>query len=371
MKVAGFLFFIFMRMEERSSTSRIQELDVLRVVAMLFVITYHFGCEYSAQGIPFFNILFQTSNYDFGNIAVTIFIALSGGLLYKKYKSVSCGDLKAFYVKRVKAIYPPFWILSLYIPLTMLRHLLTDGNVFFMGNPTKLLLTVIGFDGYVKMYGVETYAFCGDWFVGAIVLLYLLYPLLAAAYRRHPAILLLAATAAYAMQFLIPESYGLVLSVLPFTLALKFCLGFAIIENLDRFKDKRVILAAVIVFAVLSLVNIPGSLNTDFFGMVAAFALFVALFGIAPQLLKSPKASTVINKVAVLSYCVFLVQHVGIIWTQAAFVKIFEKLHWDFSAWKVAALLVFTLAIISVAAWILKLVSDRVVKALSPKLPAN
>ena len=371
MKVAGFLFCIFMHMEKRTPTGRIQELDVLRVVAMLFVITYHFGCEYSAQGIPFFNILYHTANYDFGNIAVTIFIALSGGLLYKKYKDVSHGDLKAFYTKRIKAIYPPFWILSLYIPLTMLRHLLTDGNVFFMGNPAKLLLTVIGFDGYVKMYGIETYAFCGDWFVGAIVLLYLLYPLLAAAYRRHPAILLLAATAAYALQFLIPESYGLVLSVLPFTLVLKFCLGFTIVENLERFRDRRVILVAAVVFALLSLVDIPGPLNTDFFGTAAAFALFRALFGIAPQLLRSPKVSTAVNKVAVLSYCVFLVQHVGIIWTQAAFVKVFEKMHWDFSAWKVAALLALTLAIIFVAAWILKQVSDRVVKALSPKHPAN
>ena len=144
---------------------RIRELDVLRVVAMLFVITYHFGCEYAAAGIPFFNLFYLTPNYDFGNIAVTIFIALSGGLLYKKYGVVQ--DIKPFYLKRAKAIYPPFWILSLYIPLSMIRHLVAGGSVFFVGNPFSLLLTVVGIDGYFKIFGFNTYAFCGDWFVGA------------------------------------------------------------------------------------------------------------------------------------------------------------------------------------------------------------
>ena len=51
---------------------RIQELDVLRVFAMLFVITYHFGCEYAVAGLPFFNLFYLTPNYDFGNIAVTV-----------------------------------------------------------------------------------------------------------------------------------------------------------------------------------------------------------------------------------------------------------------------------------------------------------
>ena len=68
---------------------RIQELDVLRVLAMLFVATFHFGLQYVAEGIPCFNLFCTTVNYDFGNIAVTLFIALSGGLLYKKYGTLS------------------------------------------------------------------------------------------------------------------------------------------------------------------------------------------------------------------------------------------------------------------------------------------
>ena len=362
---------------------RIQELDVLRVLAMLFVITYHFGCEYAAAGISCFNLFYLTPNYDFGNIAVTIFIALSGGLLYKKYGAIgeekcptksgmtsateegSHSPLKTFYIKRIKAIYPPFWILSLYIPLSMIRHLLTDGNAFFMGNPFSLLLTVIGFDGYIKLFGINTYAFCGDWFVGAIVLLYLLYPLLAKCYRNFPVVTLIVLAGLYALQFLIPERYGLEISILPATLLFKFCIGFVLIENLDRFRDWRIALAAGLAFIALSTIDIPGRINTDALGTFASFALFAVVFYLAPRLLRLKAVCAAIQKLAALSYCVFLVQHVAIIWAQAAFVKVFEKLHWSFTQWNVLALLAVTLVAIMIAAWILKMVSDSLTKRVS------
>ena len=349
---------------------RIQELDVLRILAMLFVITYHFGCEYAAAGLPFFNLFYLTPNYDFGNIAVTIFIALSGGLLYKRYGVIGGADnakeqFKTFYTKRIKAIYPPFWILSLYIPLSMIRHLITDGNTFFLGNPFSLLLTVIGFDGYFKIFGVNTYAFCGDWFVGAIVLLYLLYPLLAKCYKELPIGTLLSLAILYALQYALPVEYHSLLSALPATLVFKFVIGFALVENLERFRDRRTAVASGAAFVAITLVNIPGRVNADALGTFAAFALFVVVFYLAQHLLRLSAISKPLQKLAALSYCVFLVQHVGIIWAQGAFIKIFEKLHWSFTQWNVAALLACTLLAIMIAAWILKLVSDWATKRVS------
>lgn len=347
---------------------RIQELDVLRVLAMLFVITYHFGCEYAAAGLPFFNLFYLTPNYDFGNIAVTIFISMSGGLLYKKYGTIDNSNtpanspLKTFYLKRAKAIYPSFWILNLYILFSIVRHLITDGNTFFMGHPLTLLLTVIGFDGYVKMFGVSTYAFCGDWFVGAIILLYLLYPLLAKCYHKFSTATLIVLAVLYALQYLLPAECTRVFSILPATLALKFCIGFFLIENLERLRNWHVALVAGIIFLAITFINIPGRINTDCLGTIAAFTLFAVAFYVAPYLLQIKAVSIPVQKLAVLSYCVFLVQHVAICWTQPAFIKIFEKLHWEFSAWNVTGLLVITLMAILFAAWILKKVSDKIVQ---------
>ena len=362
----GISFCIFVCMEKR-----IRELDVLRVLAMLLVITYHFGYEYTVAGLPCFNLLYKTVNYEFGNIAVTIFIAISGGMLYKKYGVIGQGNssLKSFYIKRAKAIYPPFWILSLYIPLTMIRHLATDGNAFFLGNPFSLLFTLAGFDGYVKCYGVTSYVFCGDWFVGAIVLLYLLYPLLAFCYSKRPTLTLLTLTLLYGLQFLIPAEYDELFNSHPATLALKFSLGFLLVQNLERLRNWRTALIAALLFIGLTFVDIPGRFKADLFGTVAAFALFAAVFYIAPYLLRFKAVSKSIQILVPLSYCVFLVQHVGIVWAQAAFIKIFERMHWSFTEWNILALLVCTMVAITLAAWILKRISDwvteRVFKFLS------
>lgn len=354
---------------------RIQELDVLRVLAMFFVITYHFGYEYAAAGLPCFNLFGTTVNYTFGNIAVTIFIALSGGLLYKRYGVLGCNQgespLKTFYLKRAKAIYPPFWIVNLYIPFTMLRHYIADGNAFFLGHPFSILLTPIGFDGYFKVFGVDTYVFCGDWFVGAIVLLYLLYPLLACCYRKRPATTLIVLAVLYGLQFMLPERYDEVFNSYPVTLAFKFCIGFLLVENLERLRDWRIALASALVLAGLTFVDIPGRVNADTLGTVAAFALFAVVFYAAPNLLRFGLARGAVQKLAALSYCVFLIQHMGIVWAQIAFVGVFEKMGWDFTAWNVAALLACTLVFIIIAAWILKRVSDwsvdRISKFLSCK----
>lgn len=354
---------------------RIQELDVLRVLAMFFVITYHFGYEYAAAGLPCFNLFGTTVNFTFGNIAVTIFIALSGGLLYKRYGVLGCNQgespLKTFYLKRAKAIYPPFWIVNLYIPFTMLRHYIADGNAFFLGHPLSILLTPIGFDGYFKVFGVDTYVFCGDWFVGAIVLLYLLYPLLACCYRKRPATTLIVLAVLYGLQFMLPERYDEVFNSYPVTLAFKFCIGFVLVENLERFRDWRIALASALVLAGLTFVDIPGRVNADTLGTVAAFALFAVVFYAAPYLLRFGLARGAVQKLAALSYCVFLIQHMGIVWAQIAFVGVFEKMGWDFTAWNVAALLACTLVFIIIAAWILKRVSDwsvdRISKFLSCK----
>lgn len=354
------IFCIFARM-----IKRIQELDVLRLLAMLFVVTYHFGVEYAAAGIPVLNLFCTTPNYDFGNVAVTIFLILSGGLLYKKYgdftgdpsKGTFSTSLQSFLKKRALAIYPPFWILSLYIPLSILRHALTDGNAFALAHPLTLLLTLIGFDGYVKLFGVNTYAFCGDWFVGAIVFLYLLYPLLAKAYRKAPVVTLSILTVLYALQFWIPADKNFLLSAYPFTLLFKFCLGFALMENLEKLRNPRTAIVSAIVFIALTFIDIPGRLNTDCLGTIAAIALFAFGFYLSPYLLRSKAVSTSVQKIAPLSYCVFLVQHVAILWTQAAYIRLFAKLHLPFTEWNVTALLAVTFLLILLIAYLLNKVT--------------
>jgi len=352
---------------EKKIKSRIPELDLLRVVAMFFVITYHFGFDYTLRNHPIFNLGYLTANYDFGNLAVTLFVVLSGGLLYKSHGTVARTSLKGFYFKRALAIYPPFWICNLYVLLSMAKHWMGDGSPFYAGHPAKLLLTLVGADGYAKTWGIDTYFFCGEWFVGAIVFLYLLYPLLAYLYKKFPLGLITVLTIAYGTQFVFLGDYLSYISELPVTLLLKFCLGFFLLEHLEFFRKVPVTIAGIVIFALLSCVEIQGILKMDFLGTIASLGFFAVVFFVAPWLLKFKPMKASVQKLTVLSYCVFLVQHVVISWTQMGYMKLFEKMQWQWTPVKSLALLFVTSLIIFVVAYILWLISGRIVSRFSRK----
>lgn len=351
-------------MGNSTKTTRIFEFDIIRVLAMFWVATYHFGCEYAyGPFAPLVNFFCVTPNFDFGNVAVTMFLVLSGALLYRKYGNGNVGSLPAFYLKRAKAIYPAFWILNLYILVAMARHWMADGNPFFAGNPLKLLLTVTGFDGYLNLFGFESYYFCGEWFVGAIVLLYFLFPFLAWAYQKNRVVLLVVLGICYALQFVWPNSWNWIISAFPATLILKFVLGFLLMDLLPKLRNRAVGWTSLVVFLALSLLNTPGGFyKNDLAGTVAGVAVFLAVLNFGGKLSPASVVGKAVAKLAPYTYCVFLLQHVCINWLQIAFVKVLGRPAVEFTSSLCLGILAVTFVVILVAAYVLKLVSDKVVK---------
>jgi len=357
-------------MEQSPKNSRIFEFDIIRVLAMFWVVTYHFGCEYSCgflNTLPIVNFFCDTPNFDFGNVAVTMFLMLSGALLYRKYGNGNVGSLPGFYLKRAKAIYPPFWIVNLYVVLAMVRHWVSDGNPFFAGNPLKLLLTVVGFDGYLNLFGFQNYYFCGEWFVGAIVMLYVLFPLLARAYQKSRAVLLAALGICYGLPFVWPDSWAWVISAFPATLVLKFVLGFLLMDLLPKLRCGAVKWGSLAVFVALCLIMLPGGFyKNDLLGSVAGIAAFLAVLNFGSKMNASSPVGKAVLKLAPLTYCVFLVQHVCINWLQAAFVKVLGPAT-NFTPWLCLGLLAVTFAVILVVAYLLNFVSGKAVKFVESK----
>lgn len=64
------------------------------------------------------------------------------------------------------------WLFLYYKQVCGVKHL------FYNGNPKYLLLTLFGMDGYMSYRYTPNYYFIGEWFLGALILLYLCYPLL-------------------------------------------------------------------------------------------------------------------------------------------------------------------------------------------------
>lgn len=103
---------------------------------------------------------------------VTSFFSISGAVLFYNYSKVK--SLKIFYFKRWKSIFPSFYICYIYF---FLKNVFKYQTLFYNGHWSRLLLSVIGLDGYLGQI-FKTYHLNGEWFLGAIIIIYIIYPLL-------------------------------------------------------------------------------------------------------------------------------------------------------------------------------------------------
>lgn len=178
--------------------TRLLWLDVLRIIAICLVVTGHV-----AQALNLFwgNVI-HTHFFDFSiaKIGVVIFLFVSGLGLHLSQKRRSTPLLR-FYIDRLWRIYPMYWlVLLLGFTLGILRH---DP---FIRSWDEGLLTVSGFCAFAGRWGCQLPM---GWFIGLIISLYLIYPLLAKAIRWN-------ATGALAIFFIVRLLSRLVVeSILP------------------------------------------------------------------------------------------------------------------------------------------------------------
>lgn len=170
-------------------SNRIISLDVVRIFSCLCVLICHFnaavcgwenGLKFPENAvIPSF--YFENRLY-IGDIGVSLFFILSGATLYLTFKS---GNVRQFYKKRFLAIYPIFWIAWLVTSAIDFLNFKTFGN----GNILYMLSTAMGMDGYLFIHGITgalSFYKTGEWFLGCILLLYLIFPLLHWFFEKHP-----------------------------------------------------------------------------------------------------------------------------------------------------------------------------------------
>ena len=88
-------------------------------------------------------------------------------------------SLKEYVIKRFVKVLIPYYLVSIFV--FMGKMILDHGNAFAEKEVPlwSVLLTALGLDGYLAEYGVPTYHLgVGEWFVGCLVLMYLVFPLL-------------------------------------------------------------------------------------------------------------------------------------------------------------------------------------------------
>lgn len=154
---------------------RVFYLDFIRAISVIIIVAFHFNCTINSSGVHAYNkILYNFSNGDWGAIGVTLFFIISGiGLMHSYGQKDEKIDLKLYFKKRFLKLYPMFWIAYI---ILFLYNFYCNGHIPYL-NKFKMLLTISGMDGYL-LYLIPNFYIIGEWFLGAIILVYLLFPIL-------------------------------------------------------------------------------------------------------------------------------------------------------------------------------------------------
>lgn len=165
---------------------RLFYLDFVRAIAVISIVITHFNACFLYLNPPTPEkavITVMISNIYLGNWGVSLFFIISGAALMYVYGE-KC-DLKMFYKKRFFNIYPMFWMayFGAFCYLSCVNKCFPGTGV-----PKKnFFLTIIGFDGLLAG-NINTFYILGEWFLGAIVLLYFFFPILRKIYIKNPAL---------------------------------------------------------------------------------------------------------------------------------------------------------------------------------------
>lgn len=285
-------------------------LDLIRLLPILVIVTYHYGVETATAGLYASGLLTSPAYGDLVRLSVFLMILLSGAGLGAKYGVRPCRP--AEYIRsRAAAIYPVFWLC--FFPLFFYSDVWHRNNAAV---PLwKLVFSVVGLDGYLQPYTATFYK-VGEWYLGCQVLLYCLFPLTLWAARTSRRRMVLGAAAALlwaAGPWLCPAGvdwFHTVWGEWPV-----FVLGMLFGTLLGR---RRGVIAAGVCLAGGVLCAAAGLPSYHSLSLLAG-AVFWALFWLGQA--AAPAVTKVVGALAKDCYGVFLIHHVFITLVLLRFVR--------------------------------------------------
>ena len=217
-------------------------------------------------------------NMNLGMIACGLFVLISGATISLSKREESLID---FYKRRLARVLIPFYIAYI---LYFIIRVITFKNIHMFGGIAKwrFIYTVLGLDEYLHANGVATFSLgIGEWFLGCIILCYLLYPLLKLAHKKNAVITFIVMTAYFIyinlrydrFNFVIPSHMNF------FCQIYNFYLGMVLIDEkvLSKFKKYLcVITIPVTLFLFIYKVYIP--IPDNFKTTIAIVCIFITFY---------------------------------------------------------------------------------------------
>ncbi len=282
---------------------RILYFDVMKFLAVIFVFTCHFTRSLEYWGINFdFKVLPDSllSLY-LGSYGVTLFFIISGASLMYVYDEKL--ELKTYFKKRFLGIYPLFWFLFI---LSFLLNFYVNRGYDHSIPKWKLLYSLIGIDGTMSWI-TPTFYQVGEWFLGVIIALYALFPLLRICVRKFPVISYLGFLAvALVIGFLYKGTFPVECIVL--TRIPEFMFGMLFVKYIKKVRLLHLIpsAACLVLFAIAYDIGEWNLLVRTYLVGISTFLVLAYLF----SSVKNPVITGISQFISNYNYPIFLIHHV-------------------------------------------------------------
>lgn len=332
---------------------RIRYFDILRSVSFIFIIFYHMMVQLYLSDICSYQKVspfFENNNMHIATLGVAVFFMLSGASLM--YTTSGKFDIKEFYKKRFVKILIPYYIaFGVYMLLVIFMNRSVHG-IFPPGTPAwRIIFTFLGMDAWVYMHGYNTFTFgIGEWFLGCLMAMYLIFPILRYLMLKNKKIFLAVATILYLI-LIYNYHFDVAMHLNFFVKLYEFILGMMIGCCIKEVKPKWAFLSAPV---MLFFLVFPYEIKINYALKITVFAVsfWFSIACLEPWLNKLKlKCIDVISRY---SYEAFLVHHVIIQILTEKF-----KIHINSHA-SVLVLFIIQLICIVIASVILKYTSSRV-----------
>lgn len=291
---------------------RICSLDLVRVFACICVCVVHFNATVSgwntAGGFVYPNSIvpnyYLENRLYLGDIGVSLFFMLTGASLMLTYRE---GNLKTYYKKRFMSIYPMFW--TAYVAAHIYDFLAWKGVP--SGGIREFILSIFCMDGYFSMIGLLAggpFYKLGEWFLGALIPLYIIFPLLHKCLKRKPLLTCIGAGLCYwGYTQIIAPKLGLRLQSHLFFLRIPEILMGMLFIRYDMRHKPICLLAVTSCLAILAFI-----FRNHIFGLTLCVCICALLFVVLICLgekFRNYRACRFLEKAGRITYPVFLVHH--------------------------------------------------------------
>lgn len=314
------------------------DLDFIRTLSFTLVFIYHFMLEMEDKGVFDFSgrgLFYENANCHMASLGVGLFFMISGaGLMLSAGEKLDC---KTYFSRRFFRVLLPFYIA--YAGCFII--LLVSGRSLPFENgtaPWTVIFTILGMDEYFSLWGISDFSLgIGEWFLGCLMLIYLIYPLLWQMMKKHRRIFITAATVYYLLLvYFYPFSVPALNNVL--TKLYEFILGMYILaewterkmdDSRKRYPVGLCALAIILLFILLP-VSLP--LPEDLKVTLLSTAVMLLFMSGESMLSASGPLKSCLALICRYTFEIYLVHHVIIyqfaLWLGGRNLSGFQMLLW-------------------------------------------